>query len=199
VVVAPNHYGIGSGVSTFKDGFWETPLGRMRVDSTAASILAQTGVAAFDPDAHRMEHSLEVQLPFLQAIYGNDVPLLPVSLLFQDRSTAEAVAKGIVEAVGGRKAVIVASSDLTHYEAAEAARKKDMALLERVVNMDLDGFYSTLEQLRVTACGFGAIATVMLAARALGLSHAELLKYANSGDTSGDNLQVVGYGSVRFV
>jgi AmmeMemoRadiSam system protein B len=142
---------------------------------------------------------LEVQLPFLQAIYGTDVPLLPVSLLFQDRSTAEAVAKGIVEAVGTRKAVIVASSDLTHYEAAEAARKKDMALLERVVNMDLDGFYSTLERLQVTACGFGAIATVMQAARDLGLSHAELLKYANSGDTSGDNLQVVGYGSVRFV
>lgn len=199
VVVAPNHYGIGSGVSTFKDGFWETPLGRMRVDSTAASTLAQTGAAVFDPDAHRMEHSLEVQLPFLQAIYGNDVPLLPVSLLFQDRATAEAVAKGIVEAVGKRRAVIVASSDLTHYEAAEAARKKDMALLERVVNMDVDGFYSTLERLQVTACGFGAIATVMQAARALGLAHAEILKYANSGDTSGDNLQVVGYGSVRFV
>lgn len=199
VVVAPNHYGIGSGVSTFKDGFWETPLGRMRVDSTAASTLAQSGAAAFDPDAHRMEHSLEVQLPFLQAIYGNDVPLLPVSLLFQDRRTAEAVAKGIVEAVGERRAVIVASSDLTHYEVAEAARKKDMALLERVVNIDVEGFYSTLEQLQVTACGFGAIATVMQAARALGLAHGELLKYANSGDTSGDNLQVVGYGSVRFV
>jgi AmmeMemoRadiSam system protein B len=198
VVVAPNHYGIGSGVSTFKDGFWETPLGRMRVDAEASAMLVKAGVAAIDPDAHRMEHSLEVQLPFLQRIYGNDVPFLPVSLLLQDRDTAEDVANALAEVVKDKKAVIVASSDLTHYEPAESARTKDSALLDRVVSMDLDGFYSTIDELQVTACGFGAIATVVRVAGALGLHHGELLKYATSGDTSGDNLQVVGYGSVRF-
>lgn len=200
VVVAPNHYGIGSGVSTFKDGDWETPLGRVHVDASASARLADlTEVVAFDPDAHRLEHSLEVQLPFLQRIYGDSVPLLPVSLLFQDIDTAKSVASALAEVVRGRRAVLVASSDLTHYEPAEAAKRKDSALIRKVVDMDLEGFYATLDGLGVTACGFGAIATVMEAARSLGFGRGELLKYASSGDTTGDNLQVVGYGALRFV
>jgi MEMO1 family protein len=200
IVVAPNHYGIGSGVSTFQSGEWETPLGRMRVDPVASKQLVDlAGVVAFDPDAHRLEHSLEVQLPFIQKIYGSAVPFLPISLLFQDFETASAVSRALVEIVRGKKAVFVASSDLTHYESAESAKEKDSALLDRVVKMDFEGFYSTLERLQVTACGFGAIATVMEAARNLGLARGELLKYATSGDTTGENLQVVGYGALRFV
>jgi len=200
VVVAPNHYGIGSGVSTFKAGEWETPLGRMRVDSEAARQLAEFAqIIAFDPDAHRLEHSLEVQLPFLQRIYGDKVPLLPVSLVFQDIETAKTLAEAVAKVVRGKRAVLVASSDLTHYEPADEARKKDTALIQQVLKMDVEGFYSTLERLNVTACGYGAIATVIEAAKSLGLARAELLKYASSGDTSGDNLQVVGYGALRFV
>lgn len=199
VVVAPNHYGIGSGVSTFKDGYWETPLGRMKVDSAASEkLVTGSGVAAFDPESQRLEHSLEVQLPFLQRIYGDAVPILPVSLLFQDMGTTDAVADALAGIVEEKRTVIVASSDLTHYEPAEEAKEKDGALLKKVVSMDTKGFYSTLEELQVTSCGFGAIATVMRLARALGLTNAELLKYATSGDTTGDNLQVVGYASVRF-
>ena len=200
IVVAPNHYGIGSGVSTFKAGEWETPLGRMRVASEAARQLTEFAeTVAFDPDAHRLEHSLEVQLPFLQKIYGNSIPLLPISLLFQDIDTAKAISSAIAKICRGRRVVIIASSDLTHYEPAEVAREKDSALIEPVLNMDVEGFYSTLERLNVSACGFGAIATVMQAAESLGLPKAELLKYATSGDTSGDNLQVVGYAALRFV
>jgi len=200
VVVAPNHYGIGSGVSTFKEGEWETPLGRMRVDQQAASkLIEDAGIVAVDPGAHRMEHSLEVQLPFLQRIYGDGVPFLPISLVFQDIETARTLGASLVKVVEGRKTVLVASSDLTHYEPAAAARKKDLALIDEVKKMDLDGFYSTLERLQVTACGFGAIATVMEASRGLGFKKGELLKYATSGDTTGDNNQVVGYGSLRFV
>jgi AmmeMemoRadiSam system protein B len=200
VVVAPNHYGIGSGVSTFKEGEWETPLGRMKVDEEAAAELVRTSeVTAFDPDAHRMEHSLEVQLPFLQEIYGDSVPFLPISLLFQDSDTAKNIAASIVKVIGTKKAVLVASSDLTHYEPAAVAKKKDSALLECIVKMDNEAFYSTLERLQVTACGYGPIATVMEASLAIGLGRGELLKYANSGDTTGDNSQVVGYGSLRFV
>ena len=200
VVVAPNHYGIGSGVSTYKEGVWETPLGKMRVDSEAAGRLADAAdIVMFDPDSHRLEHSLEVQLPFLQRIYGDSVPLLPVSLLFQDIDTAKAVSAALYKVIRHRRAVLVASSDLTHYEPASEARQKDTALLGRVLNMDLEGFYSTLEVLGVTACGYGAIATVMETSRSLGLKKPELLKYASSGDTSGDNVQVVGYGALRFV
>jgi len=200
VVVAPNHYGIGSGVSTFQSGEWETPLGRMRVDSEAARQLTEFAeIVAFDPGAQRLEHSLEVQLPFIQKIYGDAIPLLPISLLFQDIDTAKTISSALVKLCGGRRVVFIASSDLTHYEPAAVAREKDSALIEQVLKMDLEGFYSTLERLNVSACGFGAIATVMETARSLGLHRAELLKYASSGDTSGDNLQVVGYGALRFV
>jgi MEMO1 family protein len=200
VIVAPNHYGIGSGVSTFKEGAWETPLGVMRVDSDAAAKLADNAeVVAFDPEAQRLEHSLEVQLPFLQRIYGDSVPLLPVSLLFQDMDTARTLSTALAKVVKGRRTVLVASSDLTHYEPAETAREKDLALLGEVLKLDIEGFYSTLERHNVTACGFGAIATVMETAKALGLTRAQLLKYASSGETTGDNLQVVGYGALRFV
>jgi hypothetical protein len=200
VIVAPNHYGIGSGVATFKDGEWETPLGRMRVDEEAASKLVRdSGIVSFDPEAHRMEHSLEVQLPFLQQIYGDSIPFLPVSLLFQDIETARTVAESLVRVVEGRRAVLIASSDFTHYEPAAEAREKDAALIDQVKRMDVSSFYSTLDRLQITACGFGAIATVMVASRALGLVKGELLKYATSGDTTGDNSQVVGYASLRFV
>jgi AmmeMemoRadiSam system protein B len=200
VVVAPNHYGIGSGVATFSEGEWETPLGRMRVDVAASRQLVDLcDIVSVDPDAHRLEHSLEVQLPFLQKLYGDAVPFLPVSLMFQDIETTEAVSRALTKVVRGRRAVLVASSDLTHYESAESAREKDTALIGQVLKMDLAGFYSTIERLEVSACGYGAIATVMQTAGALGLKRAELLKYASSGETAGDNVQVVGYGALRFV
>ena len=200
IIVAPNHYGIGSGVSTFKSGAWETPLGRLKVDASAAKELAELAeIVSYDPDAHRLEHSLEVQLPFLQRIYGDAVPILPVSLLFQDIETVKTISAAIAKLARGRRAVLVASSDLTHYEPAGEARRKDLRLLDEVLRLDLDGFYSTLERLNITSCGFGAIATIMEAAKALGLSRPELLRYATSGDTTGDNLQVVGYGALRFV
>ncbi|MDG6916620.1 MAG: AmmeMemoRadiSam system protein B [Nitrososphaerota archaeon] len=198
VVVGPNHYGIGGGVSTY-EGEWVTPLGRMRVDEGAAAELVELAGVSVDPEAHRLEHSIEVQLPFLQKLYGGSVPFLPVSLLFQDQGTAEAVASALARMLRGRSAVLVASSDLTHYEPPAAAKEKDMALLGEVLKMDVSGFYSVLERLGVTACGYGAIAIVMLAARSLGLTRGELLAYATSGDTSGDNVQVVGYGALRFV
>ena len=200
VVVAPNHYGIGSGVSTFKEGEWETPLGRMKVDSEAAKqLVSLEETVAFDPGAHRLEHSLEVQLPFLQKIYGDSVPFLPISLIFQDIDTVRALSAALSKLLKGRRAVLVASSDLTHYEPADVAKRKDMILLQRVLESDLEGYYATLDRLNVTSCGFGAIATVMETARSLGLSKPELLKYATSGDTTGDKLQVVGYGALRFV
>ena len=170
------------------------------VDSEAAEELAGLEeTVAFDPGAHRLEHSLEVQLPFLQRIYGDSVPFLPISLVIQVIDTARALSAALSKLLRGRRAVLVASSDLTHYEPSDVAKRKDMALLQRVLEGDLEGFYSTLDSLNVTSCGFGAIATVMETSKALGLPRADLLKYATSGDTTGDNLQVVGYGALRFV
>ena len=199
VIVGPNHYGVGSGVATFKEGRWETPLGQVSLDEGAArKIVESTGIVDYDPSAHKMEHSLEVQLPFLQLIYG-EFSLLPISLAFQDIETARTLGEGIANLLEGRDAVLIASSDLTHYEAAEQARSKDSELLKKVEALDLEGFYGTLERLNVTACGYGAIASVIQACKILGFEKGELLKYANSGETTRDMNEVVGYASLRFV
>jgi len=199
VVVAPNHNGVGSGVSAYMDGEWQTPLGRMKVDAPFAEAFAKEAeIVDFDPEAHRVEHSLEVQLPFLQLLYGDSVPFVPISLAFQDEETARVLGRALAKVSKGRKVALIASSDLTHYEPARSAKEKDGLLLRSVENLDTETFYSTLESKMVTACGFGAIATVMEAARALGCKKGRLLKYATSGDVSGDNSSVVGYASMRF-
>ncbi len=200
VVVAPNHYGVGSGVATFKEGLWETPLGQVLVDEEAARrIVDLTGIVDYDSSAHKTEHSLEVQLPFLQMIYGQNVSLLPISLAFQDIETAKTLGEGLAKLLQGRDAVLIASSDLTHYEPAEHAKSKDMQLLKKAEALDVEGFYGTLERLNITACGYGAIASVMQASKKLGFKRGEVLKYASSGETTRDMNEVVGYASLRFV
>jgi AmmeMemoRadiSam system protein B len=198
VIVGPNHYGVGSGISTFREGEWATPLGNVRVDAEAARrIVELTGLVDFDPESQRREHSLEVQIPFLQELY-HTFKILPICLAFQDMDTARELGKGLSVLLKGRDAVLIASSDLTHYEPAKVAREKDTALLETVLRLDIEAFYSVLEEKRVTACGYGAIGAVMEASRLLGFKRGELHKYASSGDTTGDNDAVVGYPSVTF-
>lgn len=200
IVVGPNHYGSGSGVATFPEGGWETPIGRIPIARSAARELVEgTRIVAFDAEAHALEHSVEVHVPFLQHLFGGTVPLLPVSLLHQDIETAVSVGEGLARLVKGKRAVVVASSDFTHYEPYEVACEKDGEMLADVLNLDVEEFYATLEKLEGTACGHGAVAAVMKAATSLGFLKGELLKYANSGDTSGDKSRVVGYASVRFV
>ena len=204
VVVGPNHYGVGSGVATYGEGGWETPLGRVLVDNDATkTIVHLTGFVDIDPQAHRREHSIEVQLPFLQELYGGSFSLLPISLAFQDRSTAKDLAKGLAELLkeAGEahvNAILIGSSDLTHYEPAAQAREKDSALLKHVQALDTDSFYTTLERRDISACGYGAIGTVMETCRILGYKSGRLNTYATSGDATGDNSSVVGYPSVSF-
>jgi MEMO1 family protein len=219
IVVGPNHYGIGSGIATYGGGGeWETPLGRVSIDEEASKrIVELTGFVDMDAAAHRKEHSIEVQLPFLQDLYGGSLELLPISLAFQDESTARDLGKGLAELLKEevdaakdedgtgmmtrrrRRTVLIASSDLTHYEPAAQAIQKDTALLECIQRMDIDAFYTTLETRSVTACGYGAIATVMEACRRLGLRKGRLNAYATSGDVTGDMGAVVGYPSVTFL
>jgi MEMO1 family protein len=198
VIVAPNHNGIGSGVATFREGSWETPLGKVPVDSQAAAeIVKLTGLVDYDPDSQKWEHSLEVQLPFLQQIYGT-FKLLPISLVFQDMETTREIGRGLAKMLAGRDVLLIASSDLDHYETADVSREKDLAFLKTVQELDILGLYDVMEAKRVNSCGFGAIATVMEASRLLGFKRGELLKYANSGDVTGENDRVVGYPSVCF-
>lgn len=205
VIVGPNHYGVGSGVATYGEGEWETPLGSVPVDLAATKrIVELTGFVDVDKEAHRKEHSIEVQLPFLQRLYGGAFGFLPISLAFQDKATARDLGKALAEllkeaAEENGSAVLIASSDLTHYEPASQAKEKDTALLKHVQSMDVDAFYTTLERRNITSCGYGAIATVMGACRLLGYGKGRVNAYATSGDVTGDNAAVVGYPSVSFV
>jgi AmmeMemoRadiSam system protein B len=205
VIVGPNHYGLGSGVATYGEGEWETPLGKVPVDQDASKRIAELcGFVIIDPEAHRKEHSIEVQLPFLQHLYGGSFSLLPISLAFQEKSIARELGKGLAQllkeaAEADVSAALLASSDLTHYEPASQAREKDTALLKHVQRLDLDAFYTTLERRNITACGYGAVAAVMETCRLLGLVKGRVNAYATSGDVTGDDEAVVGYPSVSFL
>lgn len=200
VIVGPNHYGIGSGVATMKEGIWETPLGQVNVDGIWAQNMAKKSrITDFDDMAHSRDHCLEVQLPFLQYI-RDQVTIVPVILMMQDIDTAYDLGKAISDTVAdSQDTVLIASSDLTHYEPNESAHRKDGELINAMLELDVPKFYSVLERMDVSACGYGAIASIMVAAKSLGATKGELLKYATSGDVTGDTSAVVGYSSVVFV
>lgn len=200
VIVGPNHYGIGSGVATMKEGVWETPLGEVEVNTTWAQDMAKrSDILDFDDVAHGRDHCLEVQLPFLQYI-RDEFTIVPVILMMQDIDTAFDLGKAMADtAAETNDTVLIASSDLTHYEPNESAHRKDNELIGAMLDLDVPKFYSVLERMDVSACGYGAIASVMVAARSLGATKGELLKYATSGDVTGDVSAVVGYSSVVFV
>lgn len=201
IMVGPNHYGIGSGVATMKSGVWETPLGQVEVNGELATEIAKkSGIIDFDDFAHSRDHCLEVQLPFLQSIKSR-FTIVPIILIMQDIDTAFDIGKAIADTIAEKpeKTMLVASSDLTHYEPNVMAHEKDNELLKAVLALDVLKFYSVLERMDVSACGYGAIAAVMVAAKNLGATRGELLKYATSGDVTGDTGAVVGYSSVVFV
>lgn len=199
IVVGPNHYGIGSGISAYFQGEWLTPLGSVTIDvATAELIKKEVEIIDEDYEAHRYEHSIEVQIPFLQYIYGK-ISFIPICLGFQDIGTARELGRGISKALNGKRFVFVASSDLTHYEPHEVASRKDKLLLSSLELLDTEKFYKILLDEDISACGYGAIATAIELAKNLGYKRAEILKYATSGDMTGEKGSVVGYPSVRFL
>jgi len=199
VVLGPNHTGLGSPLAVMNDGSWRTPLGDVEVDGKVAdAIVHESGLVDVDEYAHLREHSIEVQLPFLQFLYGSDFKLVPICFMMQDLATAQEIGRALVETLSGKNAVIVASSDFSHYEPHAVASKKDLAALKAVEAMDEKLFYSVVEQKRVSACGYGPITALIVAAKGLGATKAKLLGYKTSGDVTGDFSSVVGYAAVSF-
>src|SRR5215207_248238 len=203
IMVGPNHYGIGSWVAAMKDGTWETPLGDVQVNSQMAEEIGGRSAALdFDDYAHSKDHCLEVQLPFLQYI-KEDFKIVPVVLVSQKSDTAfdlgNAISETIMEKDNLNSTLLLASSDFTHYEPNSEAHRKDGELIKTILALDVNRFYTVLERLNVSACGYGAIATMMVAAKNLGATRGELLKYATSGDVTGDIRAVVGYSSIVFI
>jgi AmmeMemoRadiSam system protein B len=198
ILLGPNHTGYGSGLALMREGIWQTPLGNVEIDSKMAdAILNETRIVDVDDLAHRFEHSLEVQLPFLQFLYGDEFKIVPVCFLMQDYDSAVEVGRALVEALNASNTVVIASSDMTHYESAKTAFAKDQAALKAVTNMDAKSFYDTVESQNITACGFAPITALIN--YALGTNaKAEVLNYHSSGDVTGDGSSVVGYAAVCF-
>lgn len=199
VILGPNHTGYGSALALMNEGFWHTPLGDVEIDGeTANQIVRETRLVDVDEVSHRFEHSIEVQLPFLQYLYGSEFKFVPICFQIQDLPSAVEVGMALVEVLASKNALVIASSDMTHYEPQGNAAAKDMAVLKAVEAMDEKRFYAIIEAQNVTACGYGPIATVITVAKGLGAKGAKLLCYKSSGDVTGDYSSVVGYAAVIF-
>ena len=199
VLMGPNHTGYGSALSLMREGVWRTPLGDIEIDTEMANeITHETSVIDVDELAHRYEHSIEVQLPFLQFLYGNAFKIVPICFLMQDYDSAVEVGRALVEVLDATNTVVIASSDMTHYEPAKTAAAKDQAALKAVTDMDAKRFYETVETQNITACGYAPITALITYAKGVNAKEAKLLSYHNSGDITGDYSSVVGYAAVSF-
>jgi AmmeMemoRadiSam system protein B len=195
VLVGPSHFVPFEGVSIWPDGIWETPLGAIQVDAELASrIAAASDTVVQVPAAHGREHSLEMQLPFLAHLLP-DVPIVPMVMGHQTHATSFALGAALAHAIreSGREVLLIASSDLSHYEDARVAQRLDGVVLDCVGAMDARGLMRALEREPRHACGGGPMVAVLDAAAQLGASKASVLRYADSGDVSGDKSAVVGY------
>jgi AmmeMemoRadiSam system protein B len=196
VLVGPSHFIGFSGVSIWPRGAWQTPFGAVRVaEDLAHQIAAVSGEVIEHPLAHGREHSLEMQLPFLVHLFPG-VPIVPMVMGYQERETAFALGNAIASAITNRTAgrvLLVASSDLSHYEDAPTAQAMDAVVLREVERLDPEGLMQALEREPHHACGGGPIVAVLHAAKRLGATRARVLKYGDSGDVSGDKSSVVGY------
>ena len=200
VMIGPNHYGIGTGVAAMSEGLWETPLGQVEINQDLSlEISRNSEIIDLDEFAHSRDHCLEVQLPFVQYIKKEKFRIVPIILIMQDRQTADDIGQSIAQSTINTNSLLVASSDFTHYESNSEAHRKDGELIDAILSLDVLKFYTTLERENVSACGYGAIASIMTAAKKLGATKGELLKYATSGDIIGDTNTVVGYSSIVFV
>ncbi|MET1124940.1 MAG: MEMO1 family protein [Archaeoglobaceae archaeon] len=195
VIVGPNHTGYGLPVAVSTDT-WLTPLGEVEVDEDFVDALPKR-IIAIDETAHRYEHSLEVQVPFLQFLH-EDFKIVPICLGMQDEETAREVAEEILEAeaVTGKRVVLVASSDMHHYLPDDECRRLDEIVIRAVLSMDVKKYYKTIYELQASVCGYGCIAVAMIYAKAKN-GYAELVDYSTSGDVA-DKDQVVGYAGIVF-
>jgi AmmeMemoRadiSam system protein B len=195
IVIGPNHTGWGKHISIMGDGQWETPLGNVDLDTEIAQKIVQNSkFTEFDDKAFIREHSVEVQVPFLQFIYP-DFTLVPICMGYQDLETSKDLGKAIHEAVEGRNAMIVASSDLNHMESKSVSNRKDRFVLDAIDAMDEVKLQESVRREKISTCGYGPVSATLVASKLGGAKSSEILSYYTSGDIIGDDRQVVGYAS----
>jgi len=199
VIFGPNHTGRGSALSIMNEGAWRTPLGDVEIDTeTADRILQASRIVDVDDRAHAYEHSIELQLPFLQYLYGSDFKFVPVCFMMQDLQSSREIGKAAAKALKGKNALVIASTDMTHYEPQERAEKKDKMAIDAALKMDETQYYHTVEAYGISTCGYGPTIAAITAAKELGAKKAQLLCYKTSGDVLGDRSAVVGYAAIAF-
>src|SRR5579864_5112645 len=155
VIIGPNHWGIGRDIALMKEGIWKTPIGDIEVDTESAiEINKVSKFIEFDSFSHTRDHCLEVQLPMLQEIFSHKFKTLPIILIDQSYDTAIEIGKSIATIAKTRNVIIIGSSDFTHYEPNDFAHEQDKFLIDTILNLDIDKFYSTLQEKQISACGY---------------------------------------------
>lgn len=198
IILSPNHTGYGEAVSIMSSGSWRIPTGNMAIDEELASVIKNnSSLITENSAAHQGEHSIEVQLPFIK--YLNDgaafVPITIMPIRYADcLEVGEAIA-GAIKEVGG-ETLIVASSDMSHYEARESAGKKDRLAIDRILSLDPEGLYRTVRENNISMCGVIPAVIMLIAAKELGASSARLIDYRDSGEINSDPSAVVGYAGI---
>jgi AmmeMemoRadiSam system protein B len=198
IILCPNHTGFGHYAAINRQGDWRTPLGNVKIDAALAdALMRNAGELADDWRAHAREHSLEVQLPFLQQLLG-DFTFVPICLAAPRYDLCEEVGNAIADVVAAQseRVGILASSDLNHYQTQEVTLKKDQRALDQVLALDPRALWRVVEEEDISMCGFIPTTTMLIAAKKLGATGARLIKHATSGDINGDYGHVVGYASI---
>ena len=203
IILGPNHRIFGSKFGVMKEGIWKTPLGSVKIDDKVATkLIEECPLLEYDILSHESEHSIEVQLPFLQYRFKDDFKFIPItisnefpSLDFLDE--CKVIGKAIANIMKKEKNwIIIASSDFSHYVPNDYAHYVDNYIIDAILRLDEKDFFSRLQEKEASVCGFGPIAISMFASKELGAKKGKLLKYATSGDVTGDKSSVVGYASI---
>jgi AmmeMemoRadiSam system protein B len=197
IILGPNHRGFGENISIMVEGRWETPLGELEIATDIAeNILKNSKIIKNDKKAHQYEHSIEVQLPFIQYIFGKNIKFIPICMTRQDINTDIEIAQSICSSIVDKNVLIIASSDFTHYEPQKYAENIDKQAINAILEFNPKKLYDIIYRQNLTMCGPGPITVMLIVCKTLGAKKAELLKYATSGDVSGMVDQVVGYASI---
>ncbi len=200
VILGPNHFGFGAPLAIMSRGYWQTPLGLAAIDETLAQAIQRNhhGLAE-DAEAHAEEHSLEVQIPFLQRRMKN-FAFVPIAVGGVGYEEFEALGKAVGRALVERSqpAIIIASSDMNHYEPDGVTRTKDHKAIEKILAMDPEGLYDVLRREQITMCGYGPVIAMLAAVKEMGAREAQLQKYATSADAGSNRQSVVGYAGITI-
>jgi hypothetical protein len=204
IILGPNHSGFGSRFGVMREGVWKTPLGSANIDDTTAKKLIENcPLLEYDILSHESEHSIEVQLPFLQYLFGENFKFIPICVMnefpsFDFLEECRVVGKSIAKVLKKEKKkwIVITSSDFSHYIPYDFAYSTDKYVIDAILKLDEKDFFARIQEKNASVCGFGPIAITIIAAKELGAKKGELLKYATSGDLTEDRSAVVGYGSI---